>query len=177
MNAGAPLRKTKLAGIAAAVAPAALILLADAFGRPVLAPARRAEAVLAIDASHIARASIKPSAAQIAAAEFAALAIVGPSGGPPFHYPARAATAQPERKIASAPLPQEPQVDPAPALSLTMIMAGGREPIAMLNGKPQRVGEEIAPSWTLTAIDRTAGTATISHEDGRTAVATLTKSR
>ncbi len=63
--------------------------------------------------------------------------------------------------VPSGKQPAEPAADKPPAINLTALMLGGREPLAVINGKPHRLGSEIAPGWTLTSIDRQAASVTV----------------
>jgi hypothetical protein len=69
---------------------------------------------------------------------------------------------------------------PVPRVSLTTILnrpddAGGA--IAAINSKIYRVGDQVAPGWTLTAIDRDQWTVTLTCEDGRTITVGSTRLR
>lgn len=59
------------------------------------------------------------------------------------------------------------QVQPAPELLVTSIMAG-RNPVAIIDGRAHRTGDKVGPGWSITEI--TTGRVTISHLDGRTKV-------
>ncbi|HRQ72768.1 MAG TPA: hypothetical protein PLU35_07045 [Phycisphaerales bacterium] len=63
--------------------------------------------------------------------------------------------------VASKPDTNKPAADKPPAVVLTALMLGGREPLAVINGKPYRLGAEITPGWTLTSIDRQAASVTV----------------
>ncbi|GIK17869.1 MAG: hypothetical protein DYG93_04220 [Leptolyngbya sp. PLA2] len=63
--------------------------------------------------------------------------------------------------VASKPETARPLAEKPPAVVLTALMLGGREPLAVINGKPYRLGAEIAPGWALTSIDRQAASVTV----------------
>lgn len=63
--------------------------------------------------------------------------------------------------VPSKPETPKPAADTPPAVVLTALMLGNREPLAVINGKPYRLGAEIAPGWTLTSIDRQAASVTV----------------
>lgn len=58
----------------------------------------------------------------------------------------------------------EPQIT-APELRLTSIVAG-REPVAVIDGRILRVGEDAAPGWKITAINIKEQTVVIEHASG-----------
>lgn len=79
--------------------------------------------------------------------------------------------ATPELFVADPELPVQPgdptpAVDPPPEIIVSSIL-GGRVPVAMVNGRPRSVGDEVWPGWFVQEI-KTSGIV-ISHIDGRTA--------
>ena len=87
----------------------------------------------------------------------------------PFYYPPVAA----EENTVAQPVPSVPATTPtsaaAPALSLTSVLRGGDGRMyAVLNGRLYTVGHEVAPGWTLTAVNAAARTATVEHASGAT---------
>ncbi|GAB4387005.1 MAG: hypothetical protein Kow0022_17780 [Phycisphaerales bacterium] len=83
------------------------------------------------------------------------------------------ATHRPElmlEDLAPAPiqLHQEPEgvaVEPPPEVVVTAVM-GGRVPVAVINGRPRSVGEEVQPGWSVLKITPTG--VVLGHSDGRT---------
>lgn len=59
---------------------------------------------------------------------------------------------------------ESPDLQPPPDLVVTSIM-GGRNPIAIVNGRAHRVGDKVEPGWTITAI--VTGRVIVTHLDGR----------
>ena len=68
-----------------------------------------------------------------------------------------------------------PQVK-APTLTLTSIMTGKDQPVAIINGKVRKVGDSVGNGFSVTAIDGTAGRVDISNADG-IAITLLLKGR
>ncbi len=66
-----------------------------------------------------------------------------------------------------------PETVVPPNATLTSVMAAGEHSIAVIDGKVRRVGESVAPGWKISAIDRNAGTATLTHTTGTTHTLTL----
>lgn len=54
-----------------------------------------------------------------------------------------------------------------PSFQLSTIVTSGRTPMAVIDGKPRKIGDEIRGGWTLLHIDGTARTVTIAHLSGR----------
>jgi hypothetical protein len=54
----------------------------------------------------------------------------------------------------------------APVFNLTAVMPHAQRPIAVINGRPRTIGEELTPGWTLTEIDGTSRTIVINGPDG-----------
>lgn len=96
-----------------------------------------------------------------AAARYADLLQYEPGLASPFAVPDVA----PE-PIAAVPAarPAERREDPRPELKVTAI-AGGREVMAVVNGKVRRPGEAVASGWAVEAIDADAGTVTFRHAE------------
>lgn len=74
-----------------------------------------------------------------------------------------------EPDIDPGPVPsgQETPAPPdAPALSVTSIMTAQHQTLAVIAGKLCKVGDEVAPDWTISAIDREESVVTITHTRG-----------
>jgi hypothetical protein len=54
-----------------------------------------------------------------------------------------------------------------PQFRLTGVIERGQKPLAAINGKVYRVGEEVAPGWTLTSVHGGERSVEIRHADGR----------
>ena len=109
------------------------------------------------------------SAEQTAAMERAATLRADDTVADPFYYPPVVS----EEVAPTEPRPVAPTTTPAttaaPPLSLTSVLRGGDgKTYAVLNGKLYTVGHEVAPDWTLTAVDAAARTATVEHVSGTT---------
>lgn len=62
----------------------------------------------------------------------------------------------------------EPEVPVAvPEFRLSSIMLGGGTPIAMIDGKVRRAGDEVAAGWTVRAIDHSDGTVSLIGPKGK----------
>lgn len=72
----------------------------------------------------------------------------------------------PDPELPSDPDEPTPAIDPPPELIVTSIL-GGRVPVAMVNGRPRSVGDEVWPGWVIQEI--TTNGIVISHLDGRSA--------
>lgn len=82
--------------------------------------------------------------------------------GSPFPRHEAALAGVPE--MPSIPGAPEPEVEPAPQLALTSIM-GGRVPVAMVNGRPRGLGDQVAPNWKIVEIGQDK--IEVEHADGR----------
>lgn len=49
----------------------------------------------------------------------------------------------------------------------------GRSPVAVVNGKPRRIGEEVEPGWRLRSVDAARGVCVIEGANGRLATASI----
>jgi len=63
--------------------------------------------------------------------------------------------------------PRRPVEDRLPELLVTSILPHPTNPLAMINSKPHRIGDEIEGVWKLTAIDGVARTVTVVHKSGK----------
>jgi len=63
--------------------------------------------------------------------------------------------------------PRRPVEDRLPELLVTSILPHPTNPLAMINSKPHRIGDEIEGVWKLTAIDGVARTVTVIHKSGK----------
>lgn len=73
--------------------------------------------------------------------------------------------------LASAPIElhaerEDVAVEPPPQIVVTAVM-GGRVPVAVINGRPRSVGDEVQPGWSVLKITPTG--VVLGHADGRTA--------
>lgn len=73
-----------------------------------------------------------------------------------------------EAVIREASDPGDPngRVTHTPGFALTAVMPHPRRPIAVINGRPRTVGEELASGWTLVDIDGGGRTVVIQGPDG-----------
>lgn len=62
----------------------------------------------------------------------------------------------------------EPKVDGIPEFALTSVMPHPSRPLAVINGRPRSLGDEVAPGWIVTGIDGDARRVTLTGQDGRT---------
>lgn len=53
-----------------------------------------------------------------------------------------------------------------PAFALTSVMPHPKRPIAVINGRPRTIGEELSPGWTLAEIDGAGRTVVINGPQG-----------
>lgn len=164
-----PMKKQRLFLLAVALAPLAAALLART-----VVPVQGPSPALAAGVSDVAPIKIAPAAnsltpEQARLASIAAEMKTQPFGSSPFDpivgpplvldEPAPSNSNNFEPAAAAAPEP--------PKCRLTSIMAG-RTPVATINGRARRVGELIAPEWSVGAIDALQGTVTILHSGGHT---------
>ncbi len=63
--------------------------------------------------------------------------------------------------------PRGPVEERLPELLVTSILPHPTNPLAMINSKPHRIGDEIEGVWKLTAIDGVARTVTVVHKSGK----------
>lgn len=165
MNRLEPLLR-KHAPLAAGLAPIASVALAMFIG-PALGPAT----TLANDAEEDAPTApaLEPLAPKVIAARDAAQrALAEPMGTSPF---ARAA-ALPSNDRDNAPAPAATTAE-TPAFAVSAILADrkGGPAIAVVNGKVRRVGDAVAPGWTVASIDAAAGEVALTGPEGRRATA------
>jgi len=110
----------------------------------------------------------------------------------PVIVPQPQTNAQPASPLALSPFwtnqPEAPQIhdpafmpEPTPAideplvLRLTAVMPNGTRSLAVINGKPRRIGDTVHPGWTLAAIDGDARTATVRSQTGEQRVIALSR--
>jgi len=139
--------------VAALVTPAAFAVLVRTLGllQPVSAGAAvQSPAVSPVDAAPIESA---PDARSLAARRRAEARRLQPPSSNPMHYPE--ATTEPEKADVNAP----------PGIELSAVM-GGRQPVAVIDGRLQRVGDEVAAGWTIHSIDALARTVIITGPGG-----------
>jgi len=76
------------------------------------------------------------------------------------------------------PLDPKPSVDNLlPEIVVTAILPNAKNPMAVINSKPRRVGEEFDGGWQLIGIDGQNRTVILLHTSGARKVVALTKSR
>lgn len=61
-----------------------------------------------------------------------------------------------------------PKIEGVPEFVLTAVMPHRDRPLAVINGRPRSLGDEVAPGWTVTAIDGDARRVALTGPDGRT---------
>ncbi|MCK6475640.1 MAG: general secretion pathway protein GspB [Phycisphaerales bacterium] len=91
----------------------------------------------------------------------------------------RAFASEDPSTVALAPLPgmpgdETPKPAQLPSLKFTSV-ASGRETVAVINGKVCRVGDQVAPEWTLFEIDPSSNTVTVEHATGQRETVTLSR--
>lgn len=84
----------------------------------------------------------------------------------------------PEIRRSAAPpspanIPGIPQASSIPDFRLTSIATGGRDLMAVVDGRVRRVGEEVREGWKVESIDKAAQTVTFAGPDGQSSVAKL----
>lgn len=110
-------------------------------------------------------AAVPPSAAvyspgQVEAARHAAARVIEVGMPSPFILP------EVPRPSAGATIPpvHQPVASPQPRAEFRLsAIIGGRETVAVINGKVRRVGEEPAPGWKVESIDANGGKVTLRH--------------
>lgn len=88
-----------------------------------------------------------------------------------------------ERAVATNEFPDEfiedgeQQVErvEAPDFALTAVMPSATRPLAVIDGKPRKIGDVIAPGWELVGIDGNARCVTVRARDGRTFLVRMTR--
>lgn len=81
----------------------------------------------------------------------------------PFWFDQRIEVVNPEYSMPEEPTEKYPS---GPELSVSSILPHPARPLAVINGKPCKLGERVAPGWKLTAIDGNARTVTITNALG-----------
>jgi hypothetical protein len=71
----------------------------------------------------------------------------------------------PQPKPDEAPVAPGQPVTP-PALTLTSIMGSTTNPVAMINGKVRKVGDQVGNGFSIVSIDPVSGKVEIAHRDG-----------
>lgn len=157
------IRLLVVAGGAAPLAALAGVRMADPFSAP--ASAGAASSASAIDAEPTPpKANTKPTARERAAAAHILILTADPAPPTPFYY---APGALHDDAPTAQPVETRPLEPPTPAFEVTAILSGAPSPIAVVNGKALRVGQEIAPGWRLAEVDERERSAVIAHDDGR----------
>lgn len=125
---------------------------------PAMAP-RSAGAAVAIPSDlALAPTPSQPSAAQRAAEDYAEHLRDQRLAASPFHHPVI------DRPRPAAPIAAAPRLVPQAKVEFKLsAIVGGRETIAVLNGKVRRKGEDIGQGWIVQSIDREAGVVTLRH--------------
>lgn len=129
------------AASAASTAPVAAAPQAP-LGTPTPAQAKAAEWIATQDARSLRDPFVPPALPELDAAPSATQVVTAPEH----------ATATPGR---------------VPQFRLTGVIERGQKPLAAINGKVFRVGEEVAPGWTLISVHGGDRSVEIRHEDGR----------
>ncbi len=83
------------------------------------------------------------------------------------------------REYSPQPEPTSPQPEQGPeireTIRLTAVMPSARNPLAVINGRPRRIGDEVVPGWTLVAIDGRERTVTVESGLARRIVIDLSR--
>lgn len=166
------LRELFLKYIPAALAATGPVLAIAAIAslHPVIEP-RSAGAALAAPSDAAAAPIAAPaSAAQQAAQDYAEHLRGQRLAASPFHHPVIDRPApQPTKPVAVAP-----QLVPRAKVEFKLsAIVGGRETIAVLNGKVRRKGDDVGQGWIVQSIDREAGLVTLRHPQEGTQELTL----
>ncbi|MBU6413023.1 MAG: hypothetical protein KGS45_06080 [Planctomycetes bacterium] len=91
-----------------------------------------------------------------------------PYGKTPVWVPVQADPSQTDLPINSVPEPTQPDAKRKSAVAdlktveVTSILTG-RQPLAVIAGKPRKVGDEIPGGWRITGIDPSTGTVDVQH--------------
>lgn len=143
--------RDRLIWLGAVLAPIAAIQIARLFEvEPVRAASAAADVTVV---APMARPVLKPTAAQEKALAWIAKQDRTRVRDP--FAPAPVAAADPVLHVQPLHVPEpEPEVrEIAPAMELTGVMDGQRGPLASINRKIFRLGDEVAPGWTLESVD------------------------
>lgn len=84
---------------------------------------------------------------------------------------------QPVRVETPQPRPAPVREDPLPTFTLTALMPSRTRPLAVVNGHPAAIGDEVAPGWRLTDIDGPSRRVTLTSAEGRQITVTLQSGR
>lgn len=80
--------------------------------------------------------------------------------------PTPVADQTPPERVASLPEPDPMHRELAPIMDLTGVMDGQRGPLASINRKIFRLGDEVVPGWTLESVDARQRVVTVRSTDG-----------
>lgn len=165
----APVTSPKVARwtvLAMTAAPACAVLLMRVIA-PIQGPAAAKAGTVTNDAQAplVVPPVFEPTPAQIELA-----AVMHEEARRPFG-PSPVITRKREGEPATEPMPlpsdQEAPAGPMPPdASVTSIMVAQGQPMAVIDGAVRRVGDTVAPGWTVTAISRDEGSVTLTHTRG-----------
>ncbi len=65
------------------------------------------------------------------------------------------------------PVVQRPRQEPDPTVSITSILPHPKNPLAIINGKPHRVGDVLESGWKVMSINGQDFTVTLRHSSGK----------
>jgi hypothetical protein len=156
------LRSPRATGLlAGAAAPAILIVLAatDAGVSPESSHAASSVASAVEEGAPAAAVAVRPSVAQVRALEHSRRLLEAPIAGSPFRTP--------ESANATALAPADADEPEQAAFEVSAIVNSPKGAIAVIEGKPRRVGDAVADGWSVAAIDPVALTVTLSRADGQ----------
>lgn len=174
------LERSRLLGMAAAAAPVAAVLLAR--GAETLDSAPASASAHSEPAANLERLSSllssSPNAEQSRAIEFASQARDEPFGPSPFYQPkSDKEEPPPEPSDVEKPEPSDDDVSPTPTFAVTSVMAGGRRPLATINGELCQVGDKIEQGWTVIDINGQTGRVRLEGPNGTIVTARLQRLR
>lgn len=66
---------------------------------------------------------------------------------------------------------------PLPEFTLTSVAGGAKQSFAVINGKVQRLGDDLGDGWVVSSIDASAGEVKVAGQDDITLTLTLRKER
>jgi hypothetical protein len=86
----------------------------------------------------------------------------------PLHFDQVYAEAQPQPQLDQAPRVPVPRVElRLPEFSVTSILPSPKNPLAVIEGKPRRIGDMISDGWIVESINGDDFTVTFVHDTGK----------
>lgn len=157
--------RIRAVGVVAAAAPFLALLGAralDPFGGPAVADAASITDAIELEAAPLRRAP-KPTDAERAAVAGARALAEEPTPPTPFYYaPGTLREETPVETVTVTPTTTRS----VPSFQVSAILSGAGAPIAVINGKALRVGQEILEGWMLVEVHEAAREVVIEHTDG-----------